>query len=52
MNYKSLPIYIQNKFVTLKYKTIIKKYHSKLHLEVVRGHWKPMARFSLRVLLV
>ena len=29
---------MQNKFVTLKYKTITKKYHIKLHLEVVRGH--------------
>ena len=38
VNCQSLHMYMQKTFVTLKYKKIlIKKYHIKLHLEVVRG---------------
>ena len=48
VNCKSLHMYMQKTFVTLKYKTIlIKKYHIKLHLEVVRGRWKTYGALSL-----
>ena len=43
---------MQNKFVTVKYKAIIKKYHIKLHLEVVRGALaceSPGESFFLRI---